>query len=122
VKKIASAVALAIILLAAPSMAWSPDEYPYRSGVKTADALVLSGGGYFHQILITPDGTNAVTVAFYDNTSAAGTKFLQDMTFAGNGGTQATPPTWIPVTTGIYIDVTVAGGGTVGYTVLYRPR
>jgi hypothetical protein len=103
-------------------MAWDPAEYSLSSGEKTADALIMSGSGWFHQILVTPDGTNAVTVTVYDNTSGSGTKVIETMTFAGDGGTQATPPIWIYCSTGIYVDVTVAGGGSVAYAALYRKR
>lgn len=89
------------------------------SGEKTADALILTGSGIFSQIVVTPDGTNDVTVAIYDNTSAAGNKILPSMTFAGNGGVQASPPIWCCVENGIYVDVTLSAG-TVAYAVMYR--
>lgn len=102
------------------AFAWTPEEWSQSSNEKTADSLILTGEGFFHQLLITPDGTNDVTVIFYNNTAASGTEFLQTMTFAGDGGTQATPPVWIYVNNGIYIDITTAG--TVGYTILFRKK
>lgn len=114
-------VVLIILLLAVTAHAFEPKDLAYSSGEQTADATILTGAGYFRQLLITPDGVNDVTVSFYDNTASSGTEFLQTMTFAGDGGTQATPPVWIPVNTGIRIDITL-GAGTVGYTVLYRSR
>lgn len=120
-KYFTSAVVLALVLLCSAAVAFQPSEWAESSGPQTGDATVLTGEGFFRQIIVTPDGTNDVTVAFYDNTAASGDKFLQDMTFAGNGGTQATPPVWIPVNNGITIDVTLAAG-TVAYTVLRRGR
>lgn len=97
---------------------FDPQLWAFSSNEKTADALIYTGRCYFHQLIITPDGTNDVTVSFYDNTAGSGTEFLETMTFAGDGGTKATPPVWIKLNTGIYIDVTTVG--TVGYTVLFR--
>lgn len=91
------------------------------SGEQTADATILTGSGYFHQLLIMPDGTNDVTVTIYDNTAASGTKILPTMTFSGTGGAQASPPVWVTVSNGIYVDVSLAAG-TVAYTVLYRDK
>jgi hypothetical protein len=114
--------ALVVLIAIMPAMAFEPKEWTVSSGEKTADATILTGAGYFCQLLIMPDGTNNVTVSIYDNTASSGTEIINTMTFAGNGGAQATPPVWIAVNTGIRVDVTVAGGGTVAYTVLYRPR
>lgn len=116
---LAMAISMSLVSVA---VAFSPGQYSVSSGEKTADATILSGSGWFRQIIITPDGTNAVTVTIYDNTASSGTKIINTMTFAGDGGTQATPPAWVAVNTGIYVDVTVAGAGTVAYTVLYRSK
>ena len=108
------------ILVASTAFAFQPYEWSLSSGEKTADATILTGVGYFHQILIMPDGTNDVTVSIYDNTASSGTKLFPTMTFSGTGGAQASAPVWIPVNTGIRVDITTAG--TVAYVVLYRGR
>ena len=46
---------------------------------------------------------------------------LPTMTFAGDGGAQATPPVWVEISNGIRVDVTLAAG-SVAYTILYRER
>ena len=88
----------------------------------TADSAIVAKPCFFAGITVTPDGTNNVTVSIYDNASAgSGSKPLPTMTFAGNGGTQYLgPPHVVKMTNGIYVDVTVAGGGTVEYTVHYQ--
>lgn len=113
---------LTLGLLTNSVQAFIVDDAANSSGELTTDSTVLSGAGYFRQILIVPDGTNAVTVSVYDNTTSAGTKILPTMTFAGDGGPQVSPPVWISVNTGIRVDVTVAGGGTVAYAVMYRKQ
>lgn len=100
--------------------AFGPNDAVISSGEKTADTTILTGGGYFKQIVVMPDGTNDVTVSVYDNTASSGTKILPTLTFAGDGGPQASPPIWVRVDSGIRVDITTAG--TVAYTVLYRSR
>lgn len=114
-------IILAVLAMTvAPALAFGPNDAVISSGEKTADATVLTGGGYFKQIVVMPDGTNDVTVSVYDNTASSGTKLLPTLTFAGNGGPQASPPIWVRVDTGIRVDITTAG--TVAYTVMYRSR
>jgi hypothetical protein len=108
------------LLLAGTALAFRPDEPTTTSGEQTADATILTGSGYFKQIVIMPDGSNDVTVTIYDNTASSGTKVLPTLTFAGDGGAQASPPVWVAVNTGIRVDITTAG--TVAYVVLYREQ
>lgn len=91
------------------------------SGEQTGDVAILSTAGLFYSIVVMPDGSNDVTVSFYDHaTSASGTEFLPTMTFSGSGGPQAfAPPFPIPVFNGIYIDVTTSG--TVAYIIQREP-
>jgi len=90
------------------------------TGARTGDSLINSGITLFGGIIVVTDGTNAVTVEIYDNTSAAGAKLI---------------PTWVVTTSatqrsasigfgapikcmnGIYVDITTSG--TVEYTVYY---
>ena len=111
---------IAVLLIASVAFAFQPNEWSRSSGEKTADATILTGVGYFRQILVMPDGTNDVTVSIYDNTASSGTKLFPTMTFSGTGGAQASPPVWIPVNTGIRVDITTVG--TVAYVVLYRGK
>jgi hypothetical protein len=120
-KKLFASLAV-LLLLCAPVFAFSPGDKAFSSGEQTASALILTGDGYFHQIIIQPDGTNDVTLSIYDNTAASGTEITPTFVFAGDDGAAATPPVWIYVNTGIYVSVSVAGAGTVDYTVLYRKR
>lgn len=88
------------------------------SGVKTADATILSKPGVFHQLLVQPDGTNDVTIAIHDGTDNTGTQVLPSFVFPGDGGPQATPPIRLKMSVGIYADITLAAG-TAAYTVLW---
>ena len=115
-----SLIIAVLAISASTAIAFAPNEVAYSSGEKTADATILTGTGYFHQIIVMPDGTNDVTVTVYDNTASSGTKILPTMTFSGTGGAQATPPVWVGVNTGIRVDITTVG--TVAYTVYYRGR
>ena len=109
---------LLILLVPSIALAFDPGSWANTSGEQTADATIMTGSGYFHQIVVMPDGTNDVTVSIYDNTASSGTEFLPTLTFAGDGGPQASPPVWVRAGTGIRVDVTTAG--TVGYVVLFR--
>lgn len=90
----------------------------FSSGELTADALVLSKPGYFVQLIIQPDGTNDCTVSIYDGQDNTGTKVLPTFTFDGDGGPQVTPPILLNMSSGIYVDITLAAG-TVAYSVLW---
>jgi hypothetical protein len=120
-KKLFASLAV-LLLLCSPVFAFAPSDKAFSSGEKSASALILTGDGYFHQLVIMPDGTNDVTLSIYDNTAASGTEVTPTFVFDGDGGPQATPPVWVFVDTGIYVSVSVAGAGTVAYTVLYRKR
>lgn len=109
---------LALILLASP--AWA------NSIGNTADAAVTTGTGYLKKIIVHTDATNACTLAVYDNTAASGRKLLsswlvttsatdrnQSISFDGHDN---------PYATGIYVDITVGGGGTCTYDVYFESR
>ena len=113
-------LALMISLTVGTVYAFSPQEHTESSGEQTADATILTGEGYFKQIIVMPDGTNDVTFSIYDNTASSGKEILPTMTFAGDGGAQASPPVWIAVNNGIRVDLTTVG--TVAYVVLYRNK
>lgn len=82
----------------------------------TADGALLTGPGVLHGLVVLTDGSNAVTVNLYDNTTnAAGTRVLPTgMVFAANPQLQAfgfSPP--LDITTGVYLDLTCAGTVTI---------
>jgi hypothetical protein len=88
------------------------------SGTKTASGVMMAGPGRFFGFLVTPDGTNDVTMTIYDNASAAsGVKITSTMVFAGDGGSQTWQPPIEPVDcfNGVYVEVSVEGAGTVEY-------
>lgn len=93
------------------------------SAVKTATALIYTGETLFTGILIATDGTNAVTLDVYDGTSASGTKIIPQQVIPSS----AVNRSWalgidpgVLVRTGIYVVVSVAGGGSCSYTVYYK--
>lgn len=97
-------------------------EYQQASAVKTASAEITSGKSTFIGILVTNDGTNAVTINIYDNTSGSGTKIVPTLYISASASTR----NWaldvspgLKANTGIYVDVSVAGGGTCEYQVFY---
>jgi hypothetical protein len=88
------------------------------SAVKTADALIATGWTEMHGIIVSTDGTNAVTMDIYNGTSSAGAKIAPTITFPATPVTQAVsfnPP--VSCSSGIYINITTAG--TLSYTVYY---
>ena len=82
-----------------------------------------SGKCVFYEILIKTDGTNAVTLNIYDSLTATGKMIGNpDMVIAGAENNWTYNPVlprlcW----NGIYIDVSVAGGGTCRVSVEYDP-
>ena len=108
------------ILLTMASAAWA------NSIGNTSDAAVTTGPGYLKKIIVHTDATNACTLAVYDNTAASGRKLLsswlvttsatdrnQSISFDGHDN---------PYATGIYVDITVGGGGTCTYDVYFESR
>ena len=83
---------------------------------KTASAAVVTKSGAFHGLLIKADGTNDITINVYDNASAAsGTKLIPtDTVFDGTvkiNSLSLAPP--VHFANGLYLEITVAGGGTL---------
>jgi len=92
--------------------------------VKTGDSAAVASKCMFHGIVVITDGTNAVTVKGYDNASAAsGTSLFPDWVVTTSGTDRAQTLSFIPpvyCANGVYIDVTVGGGGSVSYVVYYE--
>lgn len=115
-------IILLIVLLPLAAWGFEPEEYAGYSAVKTADALIHTGPGFFYGVVCQTDGTNSVTFAVHDNTSAAGDKLHADVICT----TSATNRTCvygfnpsIPFTTGLYVNIT-SSDATPDYTVYYR--
>lgn len=111
------------LLLAIPTMAFTPQEYMGYSAVKTADALIHTGQGYFYGIVVATDGSDAVTVETYDNTAGSGTELHPDTICTTSASDRLCalsfdPP--VPYNTGLYIDITTSGSAS--YVVYYREK
>jgi len=81
----------------------------------------VSGQSAFFGLVVKTDGINNVTINVYDNTAASGTALIPtDTVIAGSDRTWALSynPA-IKCTNGIYVSLTVAGGGTATYQVQY---
>jgi hypothetical protein len=117
-KKVLTIVAI-IMLLAAPLFA---QDYVRGSGQQTADALIVTGPGVFHGIIVSTDSTNAVTVNVYDGITATGTRLLPEfvVTTSSTDRIQAIKPPGGPALfyTGLYVDITCSG--TAKYVVYFK--
>lgn len=79
-----------------------------------ASGIHYTGRCAFLEILVTPDGTNNVTINIYDNIAASGERIgNQNMVILGTERVWAYAPV-LPrlCKKGIYIKIAVAGGGT----------
>lgn len=120
-KRIIFGVAMAVMLICAIAYA---QPYVSSSGSNAASAVIFTGPGNLHGIVVSTDGTNAATIDVYDNTSAAGTKLVPTwvVTSSATDRTQTLgfyPP--VRFEKGCYVNLSVAGGGTAAY-VAYHTR
>jgi hypothetical protein len=116
-------VMLALLVFAVPAFAFEPPEYMNYTATLTDDASAVTGAGYLYGIVFVTDGTNALACDVYNSLSAAGTKLVPTLQIAATPRIQTLnfdPP--VPYSLGVYVDVTVAGGGSVAYMVYYRKR
>ena len=87
----------------------------------TASAASVTGPGLFYGIIVLTDGTNNVTVNVYDNTAASSTKLIPT-DFIVSGSNRSLAISYDPgvkFSTGIYVDISVAGGGSCSFQILY---
>jgi hypothetical protein len=121
------ALILAIVMLfsfASNILAFQPQEWMGYSTVKTADALIHTGAGFFYGFACLTDGTNSVTFDIYDNTEASGTKLAPSMictTSASNRVCVFGTGLGVPFNTGLYIDIT-SSDATPDYVIYYRGK
>ena len=114
---------LAVVLFAVPAWAFEPKEYMNYTATLTDDAAAITGAGYLYGIVFVTDGSNALACDIFDAASATGTKLVPTLEIAATPRIQTLnfdPP--IPYGTGVYVDATVAGSGTIAYMVYYRKR
>ncbi len=117
-KKILSILAI-ILMLAGAGFA---QDWTKGSGAQTASALIYTGEGVFHGIVVASDSANAITVSVYDGITATGTKLIPTRvvpTSATNRGETITPPNGpVRFYTGLYVEITCSG--TAGYVAYFR--
>lgn len=94
------------------------------SGLKTADAAIMAKPGYFGGLFVMTDGTNAATAVAYDNaTTNTGTELAKLVVPGATLFAQEVPPApGVYCSNGIYVDMTVGGGGSMSYFVWYFPE
>ncbi len=90
-----------------------------KSNPLTASALVVTGRAVFYGFMVRTDGTNDVTLTFYDNTVASGTNIIPSSIVVDGGSKVGTldDERGLAVTNGIYAEITCAG--TYSYQVYY---
>ena len=109
---------MALLLVVPLAMAF---ESSWQSAEKTATATITTGAGVFHGLIVSSDGTNAVTVDIYDNTSAAGKLMIPTWTVTTSSSNRVQslsigPP--VKFTNGIHVVITCAG--TMSYMVYFN--
>jgi len=119
--KKAFSVILAAAIIAFSATVWAGSAL--KSIGNTGDAAITSGTGYLKGIIVHTDGTNSVTLAVYDNaTAASGNKLLSTVTVTTSASNRTTTIDFkdfeCPYFAGIYVDVTTSG--TVTYDVYFE--
>ena len=115
---------LIIILLAllfVVPVAYSAEPWCRQSVEKTAAAAITTSSGIFHGLIVSTDGTNAVTVSIYDNASAAsGMELIPTTVITSSSSDRVQAISISPAVRyhkGVYVDITTSG--TVTYKVYY---
>ncbi len=86
----------------------------FKSTNGTASALIRTGGGIVAGVIVNSHTSG--TMKLWDNTSAAGTVIVNTINFAAGPGFYKFPEP-IEFYTGLYFTV----GGTLDYTIVWRP-
>ena len=114
-------VCISMIPAAQGSQLWNGGRTMIATTPAGASAAVVSGRCVLYGLILATDGTNAATVNVYDSATAAGTKLIPTDTVLA-GATRyhyISFPTPIYCATGVYVAVSVAGGGTCSFQVYY---
>ena len=116
-------VLFALFFLATGATAFDPI-YMQNSAVKTADALIDTGPGYFYGVVCQTDGTNSVTFAVDDSTAGTGDKLHPDIICTSSASNRTCvygfdPP--VPYSTGLYVNIT-SSDATPDFTVYFREK
>lgn len=94
----------------------APIVYNLSSDIETSSGKAVTGRCIFRGAVIKTDGTNNVTVTFYDNTEASGDKILDTMTIYGPVNTAFIGSIDKMCANGVYVSIS---GGTFSWQVLY---
>lgn len=100
----------------------TPTKFDQHSAIKSASGVHVSSRCVFTGFVVTTDGTNAVTLSFYNNASAGTGTLLPPGTITIPGNAYVYPFGFSPgiyASAGIYVTMSVAGGGTASISVLY---
>jgi hypothetical protein len=120
-------ISVVILGLVGVIWAYTPSDFVRYTAIYTADQTSIKAApGYFFGITVMTDGTNACTVVTYDNTTNAGANKLHPdwvvTTSATDRAKTYSPPYPLAYDTGISVDITVGGGGTCSYQILYQDK
>ena len=92
----------------------------------TATGSVFSGRCRFHGFVLGTDSTNDPTITIEDRAGAGGQNAGEiiptctyDATALGLNGATGLPPEGVLCDNGIYVTISVAGGGAVEVTIFY---
>ncbi|MFA5348069.1 MAG: hypothetical protein WC294_08020 [Methanoregula sp.] len=110
-------ILVALMVLLVVSVAWASDQK--KIGV-TADGAITTSGGYLKGLIVHTDGANAVTIALYDNASAAsGSKLFSDLVVTSGASDRTTTLSFdfgdCEYFNGMYLDMTTAGSATIDF-------
>jgi hypothetical protein len=122
-KKIAISIVV-FAILAGVAFCFEPPAFMQQTATKTADAACATKAGYLFGVVVVTDGINGPSLDIYDNASgASGNKLVPTLVLAATPRVQTLsldPP--VAYSAGVYVDVTVGGGGSIAYMVYYRNR
>jgi len=125
IKKVFALLIALFVLAGSTSWAYTPTYMIYSSVYTSDQAAVYSGDCWLYGVIVLTDGTNDVTVEIYDSLTNAGTQVHPDWIATTSSANRASAISFDPplqMKTGISVDITVGGGGTVAYVVYYREQ
>lgn len=97
-------------------------DFSRATDVKTASALIFTGEGVLHGIMVSTDGTNTPTVEVFDNTAGSGTPLTPAWVVA-TGATDKMRflsfPQPVRFRIGLYVKITL-GAGAMSYVVYFN--